>query len=95
MGSWNRDSEMGARLVHELRQGYGLASSFYRAAATQTGMTDTDMQVIDLLESNGDATAGQLANLMGLTTGTFTAILNRLEKAGLVRPHHRTDGSTL
>lgn len=48
-------------------------------------MTDTDMQVIDLLESTGEATAGQLANLMGLTTGTFTAVLNRLEKAGLVR----------
>jgi len=43
------------------------------------------MQVIDILESTGEATAGQLATLMGLTTGTFTAILNRLEKAGLVR----------
>jgi DNA-binding MarR family transcriptional regulator len=42
------------------------------------------MQVIDILESNSEATAGQIANLMGLTTGTFTAILNRLEKAGLV-----------
>lgn len=85
IGSGHQESESAAKLVHELRQGYGLAASFFRAAATQIGMTDTDMQVIDLLESSGDATAGQLANLMGLTTGTFTAILNRLEKAGLVR----------
>ena len=48
-------------------------------------MTDTDIQVIDILENIGEATAGQLADLMGLTTGTFTAILNRLVKAGLVR----------
>src|SRR5215472_15760887 len=48
-------------------------------------MTDTDVQVIDILESTGEASAGTLADLMGLTTGTFTGILNRLEKAGLVR----------
>lgn len=91
MGSANKETELDAKLAHELRQGYGLAASFYRAAAAQTGMTDTDMQVIDLLESSGDATAGQLANLMGLTTGTFTAILNRLEKAGLVRRERDPD----
>jgi DNA-binding MarR family transcriptional regulator len=71
--------------VRALRQCYGLGASFFRAAAARIEMTDTDMQVIDILESTGEATAGQLANLMGLTTGTFTAILNRLEKAGLVR----------
>src|SRR5262249_6822517 len=63
----------------------GLGASFFRAAAARIEMTDTDMQVIDILEGTGDASAGQLANLMGLTTGTFTAILNRLEQAGLVR----------
>src|SRR5262245_34810619 len=84
-GSWNKQNEIGRKLVNELRQCYGLGASFFRAAAARIEMTDTDMQVIDLLESTGEATAGQLANLMGLTTGTFTAILNRLEKAGLVR----------
>jgi DNA-binding MarR family transcriptional regulator len=85
MGSRNKQTEIGGKLVNELRQSYGLGASFFRAAAARIEMTDTDMQVIDLLESTGEATAGQLANLMGLTTGTFTAILNRLEKAGLVR----------
>ena len=84
-GSWNKQTEIGGKLVNELRQCYGLGASFFRAAAARIEMTDTDMQVIDILESSGEATAGQLANLMGLTTGTFTAILNRLEKAGLVR----------
>jgi len=84
-GSRNKQTEIGGKLVNELRQCYGLGASFFRAAAARVEMTDVDMQVIDILESMGEATAGQLANLMGLTTGTFTAILNRLEKAGLVR----------
>jgi DNA-binding MarR family transcriptional regulator len=85
MGSQNKPTEVLGELVREIRQCYGLGASFFRAAAARIEMTDTDMQVIDILESTGEATAGQLANLMGLTTGTFTAILNRLEKAGLVR----------
>jgi DNA-binding MarR family transcriptional regulator len=85
MGTQNKQTEGIGELVREIRQSYGLAAAFFRAAAARIEMTDTDMQVIDLLESIGEATAGQLANLMGLTTGTFTAILIRLEKAGLVR----------
>ena len=48
-------------------------------------MTVTDMQVMDILESTGPMTAGQLADLTGLTTGAITGMLNRLEEAGLVR----------
>ncbi|HEY1013399.1 MAG TPA: MarR family winged helix-turn-helix transcriptional regulator [Herpetosiphonaceae bacterium] len=73
-----------ARLAAELRSGYGLGATFFRAAAASSGLADTDIQVLDLLERTGAVTAGQLATLMGLTTGTFTAILNRLEKAGVV-----------
>ncbi|WP_205701375.1 MarR family winged helix-turn-helix transcriptional regulator [Herpetosiphon llansteffanensis] len=78
-------SELLQALINELRQSYRVGPAFFRAAATRLGMTDIDIQVLDLLESTGDTTAGQLAQLLGLTTGTFTAILNRLEKTGLVR----------
>jgi len=84
-GSQKKQTEVLAELAHELRQCSGLGASFFRAAAARIEMTDTDMQVMDLLESTGEASAGQLADLMGLTTGTFTGILNRLEKAGLVQ----------
>jgi DNA-binding MarR family transcriptional regulator len=83
--SQNTQTEVLGKLVRELRQCYGLGASFFRAAAALLEMTDTDMQVLDILESTGEASAGTLADLMGLTTGTFTGILNRLEKAGLVR----------
>ena len=84
-GSQKKQTEVLGELAHELRQCSGLGASFFRAAAARIEMTDTDMQVLDLLESTGEASAGQLADLMGLTTGTFTGILNRLEKAGLVQ----------
>jgi DNA-binding MarR family transcriptional regulator len=48
-------------------------------------MTVSDVQVIDILESAGPMTAGQLAELTGLTTGAITGMLNRLEEAGRVR----------
>jgi DNA-binding MarR family transcriptional regulator len=48
-------------------------------------MAVTDIQVIDLLDLLGPLTAGQLAELTGLTTGAITRILDRLEKVELIR----------
>lgn len=84
-GSQKKQTEVLRKLAHELRQSYGLGASFFRAAAGRHEMADTDMQVIDILERTGEASAGQLADLMGLTTGTFAGILKRLEKAELVQ----------
>jgi len=71
--------------LREIRQFNGLSAFFFRAAAAQIGMAATDLQVIDVLETTGPATAGQLAELTGLTTGAITGMIDRLEKAGLVR----------
>jgi DNA-binding HxlR family transcriptional regulator len=83
--SQEKRADLLGKLVRELRQFTGLGASFYRAAAARIGMTVTDMQVMDLLESSGPTTAGQLADLTGLTTGAITGMLNRLEETGLVR----------
>lgn len=72
-------------LVQEMRRLQGLSASFVRAAAARMGVTVTDMQVIESLTSTGSMTAGQLAELTGLTTGAITGMINRLEEAGLVR----------
>ncbi|HEY1349306.1 MAG TPA: MarR family transcriptional regulator [Ktedonobacteraceae bacterium] len=74
-----------AEVLGELRQFTGLGASFFRAAAARVGITITDMQVIDVLHLTGPMTAGQLADLTGLSTGAITGMLNRLEEAGLVR----------
>lgn len=86
MSSGSRDgrAQLLGELSRELRQFTGLGAAYFRAAAARLGMTVTDLEVIDLLEGVGPLTAGQLADLTGLTTGAITGMLNRLEKSGLV-----------
>jgi DNA-binding MarR family transcriptional regulator len=90
-GSQETHAERLRELARELRQFYGLGASFFRAAAGQIGMTVTDMHVLDLLENSGPMTAGQIADLTGLTTGAITGMLNRLEEAGRVRRERDPD----
>ncbi len=93
MSSPGHGREARAALTRALRQFMGLGASFFRVAAARSGMTDTDMQVLDILESGGPMTAGQLADLTGLTTGAITGMLNRLEEGGLVtRERDPSDG---
>src|SRR5690606_17587224 len=58
---------------------------FHQAAAKYLGLHITDHKCLDIVLSMGRATAGQLADLTGLTTGAITCVINRLEKAGFVR----------
>ncbi len=92
-GSQEKHTEILGELAREFRQFNGLSASFFRAAAARIGMTVTDMQVIDILDSTGPMTAGQLADLTGLTTGAITGMLNRLEESGRVsRERDPNDG---
>jgi DNA-binding MarR family transcriptional regulator len=90
-GSQKKSTKVPGELRRELRQFTGLAASFFRAAAARLGLTVTDLQVLDILESSGPSTAGQLADLTGLSTGAITGMLNRLEEAGFVRRERDPD----
>ena len=82
-----------SELGNELRQFQGLSASVFRTAAAERELTATDAQVLDILGGIGLATAGQLADLTGLTTGAITGMLNRLEAAGLLsRQRDPSDG---
>ena len=92
-GSQEKHAQLLEELTHELRQFNGLGTSFFRVAATRIGLAVTDIQVVDILDLSGPATAGQLADLTGLTTGAITRILDRLEEGGLVhRERDPNDG---
>jgi DNA-binding MarR family transcriptional regulator len=78
-------AELLESFVREVRQLTGLSASFHRAAAARTEMNVTDLEVIGLLELGGPMTAGQLAELMGLTTGAITGMIDRMEKGGFLR----------
>jgi DNA-binding MarR family transcriptional regulator len=59
--------------------------NFDQAIADRLGMNRTDMRCIDLIDQAGGMTAGELAKAAGLTTGAVTAVVDRLEKAGMAK----------
>jgi DNA-binding MarR family transcriptional regulator len=58
---------------------------FNHQIAQRVGLGASDGQFMHLLQVHGPLTAGRLAELSGLTTGTVTGVLDRLEDAGFVR----------
>jgi DNA-binding MarR family transcriptional regulator len=74
-----------SELARELRQFNGLGASYFRAVAARAGMNATDAQALDILAATGPATAGRIAELMGVTTGAVSQMLDRLEQAGRIR----------
>jgi DNA-binding MarR family transcriptional regulator len=57
--------------------------NFDQAIADHLGMNRTDMRCVDLIDQAGGMTAGELATAAGLTSGAVTAVVDRLEKAGM------------
>lgn len=58
---------------------------FNHAANASLGLGASDSQFLTLLRTRGPMTPGQLAVATGLTSGTVTGVIDRLEKASLVR----------
>jgi DNA-binding MarR family transcriptional regulator len=61
--------------------------------AERLGLNPSDLKCADLMVSQcDDCTPGRLAELTGLSTGTITGVIDRLERAGfLVREHDPFD----
>lgn len=55
------------------------------AVAQKLGLGVSDSQFLHLLQMHGPLTPGRLAELTGLTTGTVTGVIDRLERARFVR----------
>ena len=64
---------------------YGVHLTLFRNAMDEwAGLNTTDMECLRLLFFKGVATPSELAKHTGLTSGATTAMLDRLEKAGLI-----------
>lgn len=61
---------------------------YQQSVATALGLYNNDFLSIDILHEKGPVTAGELSKLTGLTTGSVTALIDRLEKNGFVRRQH-------
>ncbi|NQX58276.1 MarR family transcriptional regulator [Paenibacillus qinlingensis] len=67
-------------------RGLGTRTVLYQQnVATSLGLYNNDFISIDILRERGPITAGELSKLTGLTTGSVTALIDRLEKNGYVR----------
>lgn len=77
---------------------YGVNLTQFRNAMSEwAGLNATDMECLRLLSQKGIATPSELARHTGLTSGATTAMLDRLEKAGLIerRPNPKDRRGTL
>ena len=77
---------------------YGIHLKMFQTAMNEwAGLNATDMECLRLLFLKGISTPSELARHTGLTSGATTAMLDRLEKAGLVerRPNPNDRRGTL
>src|SRR4051812_43568009 len=72
-------------LEHAARRSSAQGVMFSQTVANCVGMSSSDLECLDFLNLEGRVTAGRLAEVTGLTTGAITGVVDRLEKAGLVR----------
>ena len=72
-------------VLRSLRRVNLQGSFFGQTVAIRFGLSESDIEALELLIDSGAATAGALSDLMGLTTGAITRVIDRLERAGYVR----------
>ena len=80
----DRDKTVEA-VVRALRKVNWQGSILGQTVAIRLGLSESDIEALELLVDTGSETAGRLAELMGLTTGAVTRMIDRLEQAGYVR----------
>ena len=85
VSSDRRRNEVMEALRTALREYLGAVDAFDEGVAQELGISRTDLRCIDLLERRGTMTAGALADGCGLSSGAMTFLLDRMERAGMVR----------
>jgi len=74
------------KAVQQAGSGYGARFMMvHQAVADRLGLNVIDLRCLRLAREAVEPTAGHLAKITGLTTGTITGILDRLEKARFIR----------
>ena len=78
-------SSLVAELSREVRWLSARSVLFSHLAAERVGLRPTDLEALDILALTGPIPAGRLAALTGLSSGSVTALIDRLEAAGCAR----------
>ena len=72
-------------LEEAMRRSSAQGVLFGQTVANAIGISGSDLDCLDFVNLEGRVTAGRLAEVTGLTSGAITGVVDRLEKAGLVR----------
>jgi len=72
-------------LAHLIVEFYEKLSSWEHAVVKGKGLTLPQMHALELLGAHGPLRMKELADRMGVTTGTLTALADRLETKDLIR----------
>ncbi|HQV95387.1 MAG TPA: MarR family transcriptional regulator [Anaerolineales bacterium] len=84
-------TELKKRALAAVRD-YGVQLTLFRIAASESaGLNVTDTDCLRLLFAKGIATPSEIARYTGLTSGATTAMLDRLEKAGMIERRPNPD----
>ncbi|MFJ5141222.1 MarR family winged helix-turn-helix transcriptional regulator [Streptomyces sp. NPDC088707] len=79
-------------LYGEARRYMAAYALFNQAVADRLGLHPTDVQCLNLLSlEEGPVTTGRVAELTGLTTGSATRLVDRLERSGYVTRERDTE----
>ena len=72
--------------LRKLTQKYAYISlQMHESIARKAGFSGTDHKYLGFFLQKGELTAGELADLTGLTTGAVTGLIDRFEKKNLVK----------
>jgi DNA-binding MarR family transcriptional regulator len=72
------------RVDHDMRKMAAQTVVTSQIVAGHFELHTTDLRVLDIIYMRGEATAGDLAKATGLTSGSVTALVDRLSHAGYV-----------
>jgi DNA-binding MarR family transcriptional regulator len=78
-------AELIVELLAAVRANQNATDQMDDAAARGFGVNRTDARCLDIVEQFGPITAGRLAEMAGLTTGSVTAVIDRLVAKGYLR----------
>ena len=87
----SQKTDLKRRALNAVRD-YGVNLALFRSAMNEwAGLNATDMECLRLLFLRGVSTPSELARRTGLTSGATTAMLDRLEKTGLIERRPNPD----
>lgn len=84
-------------LSHQLAEFYDKMASWEHSIVKDSGLSPAQMHTVEIIGHNQDMRMKELAERLGVTTGSLTVGVDKLEKLGLVerKPHKKDRRSWL